>query len=132
MIGRRALADQWIFRDALSLLQSGEIPPPPSRQERVAKMVRHFDLMVERLGERSGVIQFRKRVSWYVKTIGPCPAFRRQTPYISSVAEFERLVDELLTEIDRRDSPDSTGVPQAPSDPWSADEAEADACPAGA
>jgi nifR3 family TIM-barrel protein len=103
MIGRRALSDAWIFRDAESLWRTGELPPPPSRRERTLRMIAHFRRMCERLGERRAVIEFRKRIGWYVKTIGPAPNLRRRIPTISEVSEFDQLVGEFLEELDRGD-----------------------------
>ncbi|MFO0947902.1 MAG: tRNA-dihydrouridine synthase [Planctomycetota bacterium] len=99
MIGRRALSDPWIFRDAHALLTTGRLPVPVSRLERTEWMVRHFRAMIDQLGERMAVIQFRKRMTWYSKTIGPCPNLRRKIPYIQSVQEFDDLVGAFIDEL---------------------------------
>lgn len=101
MIGRRALADQWIFRDTAAYLATGAIPAPPTRKERTLKMIEHFRGMIAELGERRAVIEFRKRISWHVKTIGPCPKLRRAVPYIQEASEFDDLVGEFLNELDQ-------------------------------
>lgn len=99
MIGRRALADPWIFRDAAAYLSGQPVPDPPARRERTLLMVRHFENMIEELGERLAVTQFRKRMVHYSKTIGPCPTLRRRMPLIQSVDEFRSLVHAFLEEI---------------------------------
>lgn len=99
MIGRRALSDPWIFRDTHSYLTTGIIPEPPTRIERTEMMIAHFRNMVSQYGERSAAVQFRKRMSWYCKTIGPCPTLRRGMPLISTVQQFDDLTGEFLEEL---------------------------------
>ena len=62
-------------------------------------MIEHFERMMARLGERLACVEFRKRMSWYAKTIGPCPKLRRQVPLIKTAVEFHALVAEFLEEI---------------------------------
>ena len=111
MIGRRALSDPWIFRDANAYLASGVLPEPPTRIERTEWMIRHFENMTHYLGERLAVTQFRKRMSWYAKTIGPCPDLRRRIPLIKSTGEFYDLVGAFLDEL-RAESDPSPAPPR--------------------
>lgn len=98
MIGRRALADPWIFRESLSLWRTGDLPPKPSRDERIGFMTEHLDMLIERHGERRGCVEFRTRISWWAKGLAPCPDLRRNGPRISSKAEFDALVAGLHLE----------------------------------
>jgi nifR3 family TIM-barrel protein len=102
MIGRRALADPWIFRDACALWSGGSQPPAPTREERLERMLAHFGMMTERLGERRGVVEFRKRVSWWAKGLAPCPTLRRLGPTASTRAEFLAIVERTRAEFDAR------------------------------
>jgi tRNA-dihydrouridine synthase len=105
MIGRRALSDPWIFRDAHSLLSTGFIPPPPTRLERLERVIEHFENMVRLYGERQAVINARKWMTWQSKAIGPCPTLRRTIPSVQSVAEFHDLVGAFRAELIRRGEP---------------------------
>lgn len=100
MIGRWALADPWIFRDTLAHLLGEPAPSPVSRPDRLRLMVKHFENMIEYLGERRAVTQFRKRMSWYAKTLTPCPKLRRGIPTMNSTPEFYELVGEFARELD--------------------------------
>jgi nifR3 family TIM-barrel protein len=96
MIGRAALSSPWIFRDIWSYLTTGEIPEPPSLQEKCQLMRDHFHHMVRFRGERPAIFEFRKRISWYAKNLHPCPRLREQMRTINSIADFEAAISEFL------------------------------------
>jgi nifR3 family TIM-barrel protein len=99
MIGRQAMGDPWIFRDIQAYLTTGKTPPPPTRLERVQKMIDHFRLMVDRVGPDRAVIDFRKRSAPYAKMLAPCPTLRRGIPQARSLAEWEDLVYSFVDEL---------------------------------
>lgn len=95
MIGRWALADPWILRATQAFLRDGMRLSPPSVFERLDKIVEHFENMRQFLGDRLAVTQFRKRMSWYAKVIGPCPDLRRKMPMLESIEQFYGLLGEF-------------------------------------
>lgn len=91
-IGRGAFYDPWIFKRTLTLLQSGNVPPEPSFDERVRVMRRHLDLMIEVFGEELGCRMFRKVAPWYSKRFGPCHEFNKRVVRVSTKTEFEEIL----------------------------------------
>jgi nifR3 family TIM-barrel protein len=69
MIGRGALVQPWLFRDAWSLLTTGVVPEPPTEVERIETIRRFFQLMLEFRGERYAMHQIRRRISWLSKPL---------------------------------------------------------------
>lgn len=67
MIGRGAIANPWIFKQAKHYLKTGELLPEPSPQERIATCLEHLKLNVEYKGEKYGVQTFRKHYAGYLK-----------------------------------------------------------------
>jgi tRNA-dihydrouridine synthase B len=63
MIGRGAVLNPWIFRQAKYHLATGELLPEPTIEERVNLLEEHLKLSVEHKGERAGVIELRKHYS---------------------------------------------------------------------
>jgi len=96
MIGRAALSQPWIFRDTWSYLTTGEIPEPPTIQEKCAMMSRHFHNICEHRTERAAVMEFRKRVSWYAKQMNPCRLLRDPMRAIDSAQDFDDVVSRFL------------------------------------
>lgn len=67
MIGRGAIQNPWIFREAKHYLATGQHMDPPTYEERIATCVDHLRLSVQYKGERKGVLEFRKYYSGYLK-----------------------------------------------------------------
>ncbi|MEM6326472.1 MAG: tRNA dihydrouridine synthase DusB [Bacteroidota bacterium] len=67
MIGRGAIGNPWIFRDARAFLETGEVPDPPSWEERVAVVAEHLVGKCAWLGERKGVLEMRRMYGGYFK-----------------------------------------------------------------
>ncbi len=67
MIGRGAIGNPWIFRDAKLYRETGEIPPPPGWQERLSVVAEHLTLKCKWLGEAKGVMEMRRMYGGYFK-----------------------------------------------------------------
>ena len=91
-IGRGAFTNPWIFRQTQHYLQTGELPPEPTFDERMQVMGRHFDLMIEVFGEELGCRMFRKVAAWYARRFGPAVDFRRRAATLRSRADFAQAV----------------------------------------
>jgi tRNA-dihydrouridine synthase B len=67
MIGRGAIQNPWIFRQAKHFLSTGELLPDPTLQDRVRLLEEHLRLAVEYKGERKGVIELRKHYAGFLR-----------------------------------------------------------------
>lgn len=113
MIGRGALGQPWIFRDAAHLLATGQPAPPMPRHERARLVLRHFDELLTRRcpeGERIALNTIRSRVSWYSPHLQPWPGLKRDVQAIESVAAMRAY---LLAGIERLAAEDAAGVEPA-------------------
>jgi len=96
MIGRMALSTPWIFRDTWSYLTSGLVPPEPTLEEKCRLMREHFYNAVRLRGERTAVVEFRRRATWYGKQMNPCRMLREGMRFINTAADFERVLEQFL------------------------------------
>lgn len=96
MIGRAALSAPWIFRDTWSYLTTGQVPPQPTLEEKIALIRRHFDLIAANRDERVAALDFRQRISWYAKGMSPCRPLTDGMRKIATRADFERVVAEFV------------------------------------
>lgn len=78
MVGRAALGNPWLIREIAAALRGEQPPAQPTVAERVDFALAHFDAMVQRYGEKSGVLQMRKHLGWYIKGIEGAGALRER------------------------------------------------------
>ena len=78
MIGRGAIGNPWIFRDAKTYMATGEVPPPPSWEERVSVVSEHLRLKCAWLGERGGVLEMRRMYGGYFKGLRNASVLRQR------------------------------------------------------
>lgn len=76
MIGRGALGNPWIFRNALRHL-AGEGIKLANLEEKRGVIAEHLAMSVERYGELTGVKNFRKHLFWYTRGLRGSAAFRK-------------------------------------------------------
>jgi nifR3 family TIM-barrel protein len=95
-IGQAAIGRPWIFRQANSLLETGEDGPPPTQQEVLDILLEHYRGLVELHGERGGSIMMRKQSCHYAKYLINGKAFNRACTHISTKDEFLAAVEEHL------------------------------------
>lgn len=69
MIGRGAIGNPWIFEQTRHYLETGELLPDPSIEDRLQMCARQLQLSVEHHGERYGVIIMKKHYGKYLKGI---------------------------------------------------------------
>lgn len=94
--GRGAFYDPWLFRRTRALLDTGELMPEPSFEERIRIVRRHLDLMIEVFGEKLGCVMFRKVAPWYAKRFGPASEFNKKVVLMSTREEFEAILARYL------------------------------------
>lgn len=78
MVGRGAIGNPWIFREARSLLEGREAPPRPGWDERMSVVIEHLAMKCEWLGERKGVLEMRKMYSGYFRGIAGGAQLRKR------------------------------------------------------
>lgn len=99
MIGRAAMNQPWIFREAKHWLRHGVMPPPVGLRERWEHIARHARLTVEwgrYGGERHTMQALRSRLMAYSKGMPAGKLLRGHFSTISSVAELEDLAAQHL------------------------------------
>lgn len=96
MIGRAAQGNPWIFRNILHYLETNEILPPPSLEERVSVASKHLELLVTYKGDRRGILEGRKHMSWYFKGIPGGAPLREKFNKASTFEEMSSLLASIL------------------------------------
>lgn len=93
MIGRGALGNPWIFSRTKRLVESGELVPPPTVQERLELLLAHMALVTERsAGSTVSFYPMRKHVGWYTKGLPGSSGLRKELAFTQSWEDLRRLV----------------------------------------
>ena len=95
MIGRGALGNPWIFREAMAAWRGEEIPLQPSKDEKKAMMISHLEDLTELKGEYAAVREMRKHVGWYLKGVPGAAAFRGMVNNITDSNELIKAIKSI-------------------------------------
>ena len=101
MIGRGALGQPWLFRDAAAYLATGVVPAPYPRDARAHLVLDHFDHLLRYRGERIALATIKRRMSWYSPHLQPWPGLKRDVQDLASAAAFRDFMHaglERMTE----------------------------------
>ena len=97
MVGRGALGNPWLFAQINAYLSdSCTILPPPPITERMLVMRKHMAALCEHKTEQHGMKEARKHVGWYVKGLHGAAEFRRRAGYLSTLAELDQLIADII------------------------------------
>ena len=86
MIGRASFGDPWLFQQVRAAMEGRDIPERPCLQDRVATVVRQFELAKADKGEHIACLEARKHFAWYLRGVSHSAYYKNQ---ISSIATME-------------------------------------------
>ena len=92
MIGRGAQGNPWIFKRINHYMQTGEILPNPTAEEKINTAIEHMKLAVAEHGEYVAVREMRKHIGWYIKGLKNSARFRDE---INKLTDCESVVMKL-------------------------------------
>lgn len=92
MIGRGAQGNPWIFKRINHYMQTGEILPEPTLEEKIETAKKHLKLAVEEHGEYVAVREMRKHIAWYLKGLRNSARVRDE---INKIESYEEVVNKL-------------------------------------
>ena len=103
MIGRAAMQNPWVFREAKHFVETGTELPEIDLEERWELVVRHCSLAVssDRYGtEKQTLTAMRSRLMAYCKGFPGAKELRQKLCHVSSVAEVEDLAAFSLSRLE--------------------------------
>lgn len=98
MIGRAAQGNPWIFKEVVTYLETGIIPPKPTPEQVKETVIRHAKLQLEYKGEYTGVREMRKHLSWYTAGYPNSARFRQMINSMESMDQLIASVEEIFVE----------------------------------
>ena len=98
-IGRGAMGNPWIF-NRIKLIMEGKKDIKPSYNEIIHIAIRHLKLLCYIKGEKVGVKEMRKHISWYLKGVKGSNKIKNQINAIVNKDEMEKILVDYLSELD--------------------------------
>ncbi|MBQ9604480.1 MAG: tRNA dihydrouridine synthase DusB [Firmicutes bacterium] len=95
MIGRGAQGNPWIFKRTVHYLETGELLPEPTYEQRISMARRHLKMLVEYKGENIGVCEMRKHIGWYLKGLPHSAEMRVKVNSTKGLENMDKLLAEL-------------------------------------
>jgi nifR3 family TIM-barrel protein len=95
MIGRAAIGYPWIFREIKHYLQTGEILPYPTIEERVEVCRTHLRKSIEWKGPIVGIFEMRRHYANYLKGLPNIKEYRTRLVTVKTQEEVESILEEV-------------------------------------
>ncbi|NCT94416.1 MAG: tRNA dihydrouridine synthase DusB, partial [Chitinophagaceae bacterium] len=95
MIGRAAIGYPWIFREIKHYIQTGELMPPPTLEERVDVCRKHLRKSIEWKGTIVGINEMRRHYANYLKGLPGIKDYRNRLVTLKTMEEVEGVLDEI-------------------------------------
>lgn len=96
MIGRGTQGRPWVFKQIAHYMQTGELLPDPTLEEKMEILLRHIRLSCDYKGEKIGMREARKHAAWYFKGEYGSADFRRRAGQLCTYDDLQRLAEEML------------------------------------
>lgn len=101
MIGRAAMGNPWVFREAKHYLKTGDHLPPATTEHRFELMLRHVRLALKssRFGSEMQMMRaMRNRLMTYTQGLPGSKHLRVKFCHVESVAELEDIAAQYLAD----------------------------------
>lgn len=96
MIGRGSYGKPWIFREVKHYLETGQILPEISLEEKMSVMLRHGRMLCKYKGEKQGMKEMRKNVAWYIKGLPGSARMRGDCGLLNQYSDLEIMAQQIL------------------------------------
>lgn len=92
MIARAAQGNPWLFKRTVHYLETGELLPLPSFNERKTVMLRHAKMLIDFKGEYVGIREMRAHLIAYIKGVRGAAELRRKLTTVGKLEDITYLL----------------------------------------
>ena len=96
MIGRGALGNPWMIYETVRYLETGELLPPPTPQEKMKIACLHMNRMIATKGEKLAILEMRKHMAWYLKGLRGGAKIRNLINGCTTKEEMTNILSQYL------------------------------------
>jgi tRNA-dihydrouridine synthase B len=95
MIGRAAIGYPWIFNEIKHFVKTGEMPPAPTIEDRIAVCRKHLYKSVEWKNPVVGINEMRRHYANYLKGLPNIKEYRNKLVILKTVEEIDEVLNEI-------------------------------------
>jgi len=110
MIGRATFGRPWIFREIRHYLDTGEILPGPTIDEKADLALLHLDKSLEHKEGKAAILEMRRHLSNYFKGLPNFKETRLRLLTSLEIDEIRKIIEEIRENWGACTSEDATGV----------------------
>lgn len=96
MIGRGAQGNPFIFRQVHELFENGHVSYMPSPKEKIDVALKHVKMLIEDKGEIRGIMESRKHIAWYIKSMPNSAKLKTEIFKIGDFATMEQILRDYI------------------------------------
>jgi nifR3 family TIM-barrel protein len=96
MLGRAAIGYPWIFREITHYVNTRELLPPPTVEERIAVCKKHLLKSLDWKGPVVGINEMRRHYTNYLKGLPNIKEFRLRLVTLKEADEIIEVLDEIV------------------------------------
>lgn len=96
MLARGSYGRPWVFREIGHYLETGEILPEPSIEEKMSVMIRHCEYLCRYKAEKQGMKEARKNVAWYVKGLKGSAKLRAECGNLDTLEQAKEMAERII------------------------------------
>ena len=97
MIGRAAIGYPWIFDEIKHFVETGELLPPPSIEDRIMVCRKHLFKSVEWKGPIVGINEMRRHYANYLKGLPNIKEYRNKLVTLKTADEINEVLQDIVT-----------------------------------
>lgn len=98
MIGRAAQGNPWIFRQLRHFVETGEMLPLVTLEERKILILRHLDMLIAHKGTYIGPREMRKHATWYTKGMSHGAELRLKFNQAETREDFYHILEQMTAD----------------------------------
>ncbi|HEY5583752.1 MAG TPA: tRNA dihydrouridine synthase DusB [Ruminiclostridium sp.] len=96
MVGRGAQGNPWIFNQINKYLDEDIIISEPTPAQKIETIIRHMNMLIELKGERTGILEMRSHIAWYIKGLRDATYTKQKIFTITDKDEVINLLQSFL------------------------------------
>lgn len=95
MIARGALGNPWIIKNTVHYLETGELLPEPTKEDKINMIKKHLNYLLEIKPEKVALLEMRTEASYYLKGISGAAPYKIKLFQTKTKDEFLKIIDEF-------------------------------------